>query len=85
MGKSARVIGWEFGKSAREMNALLKEHGYLDGQPGAYELTEKGSRYARERYEHRGVGGYAHYNRDWTTRSWNERRRLRFGPTWKPA
>lgn len=72
MGRSARVLGWEFGQSAREMNALLKEHGYLDGEPGAYGLTEKGERYAEEQYHSRGTGGYSHYNRDWETRTWSD-------------
>lgn len=60
------------GKSAREMNALLLEHGYLKGSPGDYSLTEKGKEYGSEDYHHRGVGGYSHYNRDWTTRTWDE-------------
>lgn len=72
MGQSARVLGWEFGRSAREMNALFKEHGYLEGEPGAYGLTEKGAQYAAEQYHHAGTGGYSWYNRDWETRSWND-------------
>ncbi|MGW6455482.1 hypothetical protein ACWF94_06045 [Streptomyces sp. NPDC055078] len=72
MGKSARVLGEEFGRTAREMNALLKEYGYLDGNPGAYGLTEKGQQYAKEQYHSRGTGGYAQYNRNWETRTWRE-------------
>lgn len=72
MGKSARVLGWEFGRTARDMNALLKQYGYLDGTPGAYRLTEKGQQYAQEQYHSRGTGGYAHYNRSWETRTWND-------------
>ncbi|QZY19318.1 hypothetical protein [Streptomyces decoyicus] len=72
MGKSARVLGWEFGRTAREMNALLKEHGYLDGNPGAYGLTEKGQQYAEEQYHSRGTGGYAQYNPSWETRTWSD-------------
>ena len=72
MGKSARTLGREFGKTAQEMNLLLKEHGYLGGEPGAYDLTEKGARYGQEQDHHRGTGGYAHYNRYWTTRTWND-------------
>lgn len=72
MGKSARVLGGEFGRTARDMNALLKEHGYLYGEPGAYGLTEKGEQYAEEHYHHRGTGGYAHYNRHWETRTWSD-------------
>ncbi|MFE6548225.1 hypothetical protein ACFVHS_07450 [Streptomyces sp. NPDC057746] len=71
MGKSARVLGWEFGRTAREMNELLKNHGYLYGNPGAYGLTEKGKQYAEEQYHSRGTGGYAQYNRSWETRTWS--------------
>ncbi|MDH6228168.1 hypothetical protein [Streptomyces sp. MJP52] len=72
MGKSARVLGSEFGRTAREMNELLKEHGYLYGEPGAYGLTEKGQQYGEEQHHSRGTGGYAHYNRNWETRTWND-------------
>lgn len=72
MGKSARVLGWEFGRTDREMNVLLKEHGYLDGNPGAYGLTEKGQQYAKEQYHSRGTGGYAQYNRSWGTVTWSD-------------
>ncbi|MGW1465159.1 hypothetical protein ACWCPT_12515 [Streptomyces sp. NPDC002308] len=54
------------------MNELLKEHGYLDGSPGAYGLTEKGQQYAKEQHHSRGTGGYAQYNRNWETRTWSE-------------
>lgn len=72
MGKSARLVGMEIGKTAREMNALLQEHGYLEGSPGDYSLTEKGKKYGSEEHHHRGVGGYSHYNPNWTTRTWDE-------------
>ncbi|MEU8470281.1 hypothetical protein AB0F30_20600 [Streptomyces sp. NPDC029006] len=72
MGKSARVLGWEFGRTAREMNELLKLHGYLYGNPGAYGLTEKGQQYAEEKYHSRGTGGYAQYNPSWETRTWSD-------------
>lgn len=71
MGKSAGLLGMEFGKTAREMNELLKQHGYLEGSPGAYGLTDKGKQFGQEEDHHRGVGGYAHYNRYWTTRTWD--------------
>ncbi len=54
------------------MNALLRERGYLDGTPGSYSLTDKGKKYGKEEDHHRGVGGYSWYNRDWTTRTWDE-------------
>ncbi|MET8816315.1 hypothetical protein ABZW47_30480 [Streptomyces sp. NPDC004549] len=72
MGKSARVLGQEFGRTAREMNELLKDHGYLYGNPGAYGLTEKGQQYAEEQYHSRGTGGYAQYNKSWETRTWSD-------------
>ncbi len=72
MGKSARKLGQEYGLTAQEMNFFLKEEGYLDGEPGDYFLTEKGKKYAEEQDYHRGTGGYAHYNRYWTTRTWDE-------------
>lgn len=70
MGKSARALGWEFGKTAQEMNLLLKEYGYLEGEPGAYGLSEKGQRFGSEQYNDNGYGGYAH--RGWETRTWND-------------
>ncbi|MFE2531523.1 hypothetical protein [Streptomyces sp. NPDC059371] len=66
------MLGWEFGRTAREMNELLKDHGYLYGSPGAYGLTEKGQQYAEEKYHSRGTGGYAQYNRSWETRTWSD-------------
>ena len=72
MGKSARLLGYEVGKSPREMNVLLKAHGYLYGEPGAYGLTEKGKQFGQEEDHHRGTGGYSTYNRDWTTTTWDE-------------
>ncbi|WP_433020572.1 hypothetical protein [Kribbella sp. CA-294648] len=54
------------------MNQLLKDHGYLYGEPGAYRLTEKGQQYGEEQYHSRGTGGYAHYNRNWETRTWSD-------------
>lgn len=72
MRKSARVLGQEYGLTAQEMNFVLKEEGYLDGEPGNYLVTEKGEKYAKEQDHHRGTGGYAHYNRYWTTRTWDD-------------
>ncbi len=72
MRKSARILGQEFGLTAQEMNFVLKEGGYLVGEPGNYFVTEKGEKYAEEQDHHRGTGGYAHYNRYWTTRTWDD-------------
>ncbi len=54
------------------MNQLLKEHGYLDGIPGAYGVTEKGQQFAEYHDHSRGTGGYTMYNPQWETRSWND-------------
>jgi len=72
MGRSAQYIGRGMGKTAREVNALLLEHGYLEGGPGDYGLTDKGKQYGSETYHHRGTGGSQSYNRDWTVRTWDE-------------
>lgn len=70
---SARMIGRELGcMTAQEVNMLLCEEGYLEGEPGDYTVTEKGAPYAEEHDYHRGTGGYATYNRHWSTRSWDD-------------
>jgi len=72
MRKSARLLGQEYGLTAPEMNFVLKEEGFLDGEPGNYTVTEKGETYAEEQDYHRGTGGYSWYNRAWTTRTWDD-------------
>ena len=37
--KSATQLGKMIGKSAREVNELLKAKGYIDGTPGNYSMT----------------------------------------------
>jgi hypothetical protein len=54
------------------MNVILKELGYLEGDPGAWGVTKKGAKYAFEKDHHRGPGGSPWYNRDWTTTSWDD-------------
>lgn len=72
MGKSARILGQNYGLTAQEMNYLLKEEGFLTGDADGYSITDKGAPYATEKDYHRGTGGYAHYNRHWTTRTWDD-------------
>ncbi len=72
MGKSATILGRELHLTGEEMNELFKLNGLLEGAPGQYEVTEEGEPYATERYEHRGTGGYAFYNRYWTVRTWDD-------------
>lgn len=54
------------------MNSILKEEGYLEGEPGNYTITEKGKKYAYEQNHHCDTGGYLSYNRYWTTRTWDD-------------
>ncbi len=70
MSLSATRLGREFGLTPQEMNYLLKEEGFLGGSPGNYYLTEKGRKYASERYDSNGYGGYA--ARGWSWFEWDE-------------
>lgn len=72
MGRSAHILGEDLGLNSQEMNQLLKDQGFLEGDPGAYVVTEKGAQFAKETDFHRGPGGYSWYNRDWTQRTWDE-------------
>lgn len=72
MRKSARILGEDIGLNSQEMNQLLKDQGFLEGEPGAYVVTEKGAQFAKETDFYRGTGGYPWYNCDWTQRTWDE-------------
>lgn len=54
---SARNLGQKCGLTAEEMNVLLKEEGYLEGEPGNYSPTEKGKKYSEERGDGNEYGG----------------------------
>jgi|SRR5699024_2223153 len=71
MSKSATRLGEEFGnKNGREMNQLLKKYGYIEGAPGAYGLTEKGSRFGKTYTRNNGHGGWAF--RQWEETFWSD-------------
>lgn len=72
MQKSARILGQELGLTAQEMHVLLKKEGFLDGEIGKYFVTDKGKPFAHEQDFHSGPGGYSWYNRDWSTRTWDD-------------
>lgn len=72
MKKSATILGQDFGLTGQEMNYVLREKGFLDGNPNDYSVTEQGRPFAEEQDFQRGTGGYAQYNPSWTTRSWDE-------------
>lgn len=72
MQQSARVLGQDYGLNAQEMNRVLKKFGFLEGTPGDYAPTEKAMPYVKTEHFHRGTGGYAHYNRYWSTRTFDD-------------
>jgi hypothetical protein len=67
--RSARVMAEGHGLTAEQMNILLKEQGYLEGDPGAYRVTEKGEPFAAERVES-SSGGDPSRNPSWGMRTW---------------
>lgn len=72
MSLSASRLGAEYGLTGEEMNRALAKLGFLKGNPGDYDLTPLGHAYATTKDFHRGTGGYAHYNRYWSTRSYDD-------------
>lgn len=64
-GLSATEIGSRIGASPLEVNRLLKDQGFLYGEPGAYGLTPKGEEFGVQRSHDNGYGGYA--ARSWET------------------
>lgn len=54
------------------MNRLLHEHGYLDGQPGAWRLTDKAKPFAEEKDHFRGNPNSLTYSASWSTTLWDE-------------
>ena len=72
MQVSATKLGQEYGLTAEEMNRVLVKLGFLQGAPGDYSVTPKALQYAVEKDFHRGNGGYACYNRYWTTRTFDD-------------
>ena len=49
MTLSAKRLGERCGLTAEEMNILLKEEGFLSGEPGNYYPTEKGKLFVIEK------------------------------------
>ena len=72
MQMSASVLGKEFGLTGQEMNRVFVKYGFLEGEPGNYTPTEKAKEFLVERDNHRGNGGYSWYNRNWTTRTFDD-------------
>ena len=58
------------GLDAREVNRRLASHGYLEGKPGHYLITEKGRRRGEVHAFDNGYGGFAY--RQWDYVVWDE-------------
>ena len=50
MSKSTAGLGRELGLNCQEMNILLRNEGYLEGEPGNWKLTEKGQGHAAQQH-----------------------------------
>lgn len=70
MGMTATQLGSTFGRGAKAMNVLLRDHGYLEGEPGHWLLTELGRPFANFHDFDNGYGGYA--ARSWGWLSWSD-------------
>ena len=70
MTLSAKRLGEKCGLTAEEMNCLLKDEGFLSGEPGNYYPTEKGKIFVSEKGDDNGYGGYAF--RGWNWLEWDE-------------
>jgi biotin operon repressor len=68
--KSAKQLGEVLGLSSQKVNILLKEKGFLIGEPNNYTVTKKGKKYSEERLKDNGYGGYA--ARSWGFIMWDE-------------
>lgn len=67
---SASRLGRQTGNTAREINNLLKEHGFMEGDPGFYRPTSKGEPFCVEKFDGNGYGGYA--ARSWSWLEWSK-------------
>lgn len=70
MKKSAKQLGEILGKTASVVNEYLRDKGFLEGDTGNYEFTEKGKQHGEERVNDNGYGGYAH--RSYSYKMWDE-------------
>lgn len=50
MGKSTAGLGRELGLNSQETNILLRDAGYLEGEPGDWRLTKKGREHAEQEH-----------------------------------
>lgn len=69
-GLTATEIGRRIQASAEVVNQLLLEKGLIQGDPGAYGLTEAGRLFGAAVDKDNGYGGWAH--RSWGWNTWSE-------------
>lgn len=50
MGMKTARLAWELGLNSQEMNILLRDEGYFEGEPGDWRLTEKGQAHANQQH-----------------------------------
>lgn len=55
---TATELGNKLGLTAQEVNCLLRDEGFLEGEPGNWKLTEKGEQYSEEYSWSNGYGGW---------------------------
>ena len=66
MSMSAKRLGEQYDISSQVVNMVLKDEGYLSGEPGNYSLTDKGeSVLVREEGRDNGWGGSAFKGWNW--------------------
>jgi hypothetical protein len=70
MAMTATQLGSMFNRSAAAMNLLLRDHGFVEGSPGAWRATELGKSFAHALGDDNGYGGRAH--RSWSWLSWGD-------------
>lgn len=72
MRKSVRQLARELNVSDRVLNVILRNKGYLSGEPGNYEPTSKGLPFVEEHENSHGNGGYSHMNKSEIIRRWDD-------------
>ena len=65
MSRTATELGREFALNAADMNLLLRDHGFIEGRPGARLPPEMGMQFADSADFDNGYGGYAHRTWGW--------------------
>lgn len=70
MAMTATQLGRLFERGAAATNLLLRDHGFLEGRPGAWQATELGKPFAHALGDSNDYGGYA--ARSWSWLAWSD-------------